>query len=65
MKYMGKYIQCHVRQDLTLSIKLLSKSFPELVFYIFAILLKSTHITKICACNTQIYSAVKIENMFA
>ena len=27
IKYLGKYIQCHVRQDLTLSIKLLSKSF--------------------------------------
>ena len=29
IKYMGKYIQCRVRQDLTLSIKLLSKSFPD------------------------------------
>ena len=28
IKYMGKYIQCHVRQDLTLSVKLVSKSFP-------------------------------------
>ena len=28
IKYMGKYRQCHVRQDLTLSTKHLSKSFP-------------------------------------
>ena len=29
IKYMGKHIQCHVRQDLASSVKLLSKSFHE------------------------------------
>ena len=31
IKYMGKYIQCHVRQDLTLSVKLL----PVKLFFFF------------------------------